>query len=431
MVQIYADTAAQERIDKEIADVQTTLCALKTRRNTHSAIAHLPDDILALVFLEVRSTQASRWFLVNEVCPIPASEGKICAAGQVASPTYRVRALHLYLIHPQASSLEVLHIQSEADHYHTLSALESLGNWDELPELKHFHLNFPMPVRLPFLPSLTLFRCLAYNLTVSSLLRALACMPSIEDASFQHVKFDADASLPTLPIILPKLKCLNILAMTSNSSQIFASLGIPLTATVVAGIYDDGPLDVANAHTLISQLYGSMVPSSMNGFELKLEVNYTTIQMTFSSPIRDGQRTIILSDLEETGNRLRMFDVLPTELFTSLTCDFRSSFDLIRVLLPRFTRLKKLDMQSMFEQGHMSTLKTLLKADDVATLPPLPELEHLSGYFDVRECVQVLETLLSERLGLGIPIQTIATSKQHETAVGHLPEQFGVSLSLF
>ncbi|KAJ8514800.1 hypothetical protein ONZ45_g7712 [Pleurotus djamor] len=51
---IFTDYAAQEAIDEQIAQHETAIQALKTRRNTHSAVSKLPIEILSLIFETVR-----------------------------------------------------------------------------------------------------------------------------------------------------------------------------------------------------------------------------------------------------------------------------------------------------------------------------------------------------------------------------------------
>ncbi|KAJ8507544.1 hypothetical protein ONZ45_g10093 [Pleurotus djamor] len=51
---VFTDYAAQEAIDEQIAQLETTIRKLKAQRNTYSAVYKLPIDILSLIFVEFR-----------------------------------------------------------------------------------------------------------------------------------------------------------------------------------------------------------------------------------------------------------------------------------------------------------------------------------------------------------------------------------------
>ncbi|KAF9491124.1 hypothetical protein BDN71DRAFT_101771 [Pleurotus eryngii] len=62
--------AARHLIDEEIVLHEAAIRNLKTRRNTHSEIAVLPSEILAIVFLEMKNSASKdeSWINVAEVC---------------------------------------------------------------------------------------------------------------------------------------------------------------------------------------------------------------------------------------------------------------------------------------------------------------------------------------------------------------------------
>ncbi|KAJ8456813.1 hypothetical protein ONZ45_g18569 [Pleurotus djamor] len=69
------DLAAQKAIDDQIIHYESTILALKLRRNTYCAIAHIPDSIITYIFMYLHGdylicdqNNSKMWHRVNLVC---------------------------------------------------------------------------------------------------------------------------------------------------------------------------------------------------------------------------------------------------------------------------------------------------------------------------------------------------------------------------
>ncbi|KAJ8509269.1 hypothetical protein ONZ45_g8544 [Pleurotus djamor] len=430
-ISVSTNTNAQDLIDKEIADLESAIRALKTRRNTHAAIAQLPDEILSLVFVAVRSDPYHIWWMINEVCtqwravalrtphlwtdiplnrvdrarvllkraksaPLKVSCILPCPFGHsntlwslinlIMSPECHVRTLNLRAnevellqflttnsIHSQGPSLESLHIYGE-DRLHTIP---SLGNWDELPKLKALQLMIPIPVKLPFLPSLTQFTCFSAGtlFPVSSGLRALACMPAIENIYISDIVNDPHP-LPTSPITLRALKHINVTFADPVSFM---------------GPHNEG-LELRDVYTLCARVIQLMRLTDGQTLDMKIEIDDDRLEISFT----------------QANNLQPLFDALPTERFTSLICEVNFHSDFMDVILRRLPHTRHLTLSADSETRLSPLFLKLLKTNS-DTLPPLPELQYLTCDFHSKETLEVLERILRERQELGIPMRVIST----------------------
>ncbi|KAJ8482631.1 hypothetical protein ONZ45_g14885 [Pleurotus djamor] len=69
-MKISTDFEAQNAIDEKIAHLETAIYSLKSQRNSFSAISHLPDDVLSLIFLECKddAIEDAAWLNIIGIC---------------------------------------------------------------------------------------------------------------------------------------------------------------------------------------------------------------------------------------------------------------------------------------------------------------------------------------------------------------------------
>ncbi|KAJ8509264.1 hypothetical protein ONZ45_g8543 [Pleurotus djamor] len=279
---------------------------------------------------------------------------------------------------------------------------------------------------MPMLPRLTFLQLTSQGLAVSSVLRAFACMPAVQDVVIENLFNDNEAA-PTLPVVLRALICLSINFLDSPSSRIFASLDLPHSAyiQVCFACLVGQASEIPDISALAVRFHEFIGPKNINARNITLGIDCTTFELWIPSAEDSG-------GLALNGNFTRPDAVLPlfnalTETFTSLTYDIIPNTNFGNMLFLRLEHLKHLKLSTNSPRNDTMILTLLLKAPR-DTFPLLPNLESLSGDFHTQDHVEALEILLQDRRELGIPIQTISTSKIHEGVVSHLKEEYGVIL---
>ncbi|KAJ8456671.1 hypothetical protein ONZ45_g18627 [Pleurotus djamor] len=497
MTQVHTDAAAQELIDKEIALLEATIRDLKTRRNTHSAIAHLHDEILSLIFAACQFNPSKSWFPINQVCthwrtvalntpqlwteivlddrdveltwpnlwlqraksvpldvtcyipsPRDDSDAFWSLITQILSSNHCIRVfeieasefeplVRLFTInanHPECPFLVKLQIRGPNSSGHNFA---NLGNWQHLPKLKSLTLcSLPIPTKLPFLPSLTHVNLISDHIPLSSVLHALEQMPVIEDIYVSSTIND-NVAWPTLPIVLSHLKDLSISLKNSSSALLFTSLEFPHSASVLI-IFEEWSVEGVHPPDLCSlalHCYKSLGTISIDMLDLQLSAVDDILEIVFTSKENGGRHQFtFLHDHDFDMTRYNpLFDTLPTESFSSLALEVEVHIEFIMdTVLVRFVHLRHLTLQVDPENPSTLTqvLERLLQVEsDGDDLPPLPKLQSLTCSFLTVESLDVLESILSERRDLGIPLHTISIPRDYEALASHLA-QFGITVDL-
>ncbi|KAJ8473501.1 hypothetical protein ONZ45_g16272 [Pleurotus djamor] len=441
---VLTNIAAQELDDKELALLEAAIRATKTRRNTHSAISHLPDEILSLIFAQCQaksrlrihqvcthwrrvalntpqlwtritlysnmnraaldwlelSLQRAKSVPLDVKCHLPFPKWDTDAAfwsnvTQILSPSNRcIRTLdiqadgfdslvRLFTVNPgplEYPFLEKLSMRGSGSLVPGSHKFSSLGNWTRLPKLKWLNLDsLPIPAQLPCLSSLTHVNILCDYTPVSSLIRALEQMPAIEVACVFGLAKDS-AAPPTLPVVLPNLKKLSVNLRNSGSARCFDSLELPTSASVLVTFSDwaaEGT-DLPDICWLSAQLYKSMGPPCIDALNLQLCVVQDTFGIAFLSKEDNGKRQFIFPK----NNKVQMtrlnpvFDMFPTEMFTSVTFEVNHYTRFMDVIFHRFAHLKhlRLLMDARSDANLTDALRKLLKSETQCKLrlPPAP-----------------------------------------------------------
>ncbi|KAJ8509271.1 hypothetical protein ONZ45_g8547 [Pleurotus djamor] len=490
MARVYTDTAAQEAVDEQIAAriiaQRAEICAMKSRRNAHCAVAHLPDEVLALVFEHFQVFVGNTWHLLNQVCThwravatntpqlwskvnlnradfariqlqrtrsvpidltcrLPQVEDEVnelCSLVREAiTPSTRIRSLnlrsdiplgrflHLEPIHAQAPTLQSLMVA-----YTGQEPAGPLDTLDEMLRLRCLSISFiPMPVDLPILPFMTRLdvSCCkhdCYPVTTSQLVRALERMPLIEFVHVHHVVHeDSDTSSP--PLSLPSLREFKIRSSASTASRLFDRIDFPASTCLQITCEDKGKDGMRRLASLCYVLKRFPHPNTPTFDQLRLTTICDEIKISLISTTEHIERKISFHSLEHTMDYASLFHFLRMETVVTLTCNMVVAYRFLRILFSLFTSLKHLRVLKYPTDYVHRLLQGLLKTGK-GIIPPTPALETISGDFYTDNQVKALEAIFKERSKLGIPIKALSTIKPPTVSLSHLCEEFGVCLDL-
>ncbi|KAG9217753.1 hypothetical protein CCMSSC00406_0003558 [Pleurotus cornucopiae] len=285
--------AARHLIDEEIALHEAAIRNLKIRRNTHSEIAVLPSEILAIVFLEMKNSASKNgsWMNVAEVCrgwrdvalaspqlwcsfdlsdpdralvllkrsrpaplhiscgntPLIITEENEDMIKSIMAEIHRIQELDLFTFMADcillilnmngtagASLLQRLRLKSFPSSIATSMPPDILRR--EMPCLHRLELediNFS-----PGLPPLPHLRYLKISLststiTSSSLLTSIQYATNLKEIHISGMAKDDDSAPTTTRVHLPHLVSISITSNDIESSAIFANLEYPPSAAVI------------------------------------------------------------------------------------------------------------------------------------------------------------------------------------------------------
>ncbi|KAJ8509265.1 hypothetical protein ONZ45_g8542 [Pleurotus djamor] len=246
-------------------------------------------------------------------------------------------------------------------------------------------------------------------------------MPAIEHVHMRNV-VDDDAALPTCPLTLLALKEMSINFNDSSSSRLFASLELPLTASVLVSFEGsrNQAVDPLPIFSLAARLYEGMGTP----LDIRLGIEDDTIGIWCPSGVAVGGRKVTLPHYKDATNLFPLLNHLPIKRFTTVNIQVSSHIAAIERLLLQFIHLKHLEI---WKYPNDSLFSMLLRADTHSPVP-LPNLQTLRADFYLVKHIAVLERALGERHDLGLPLPTISAEKSKEKRISHLQDKFGVIL---
>ncbi|KAJ8522273.1 hypothetical protein ONZ45_g1163 [Pleurotus djamor] len=246
MAVLTTNFAAQQAIDRQIAQLQLTIRSLKQQRNTCSAFNQLPNDVLAMIFIAYKEeysltniSEHAQWVHILGALTIGFSD-----------EYYDLECVQDFFAYASEHNLASLRSVKLDLHYHRIFQtvtinLETSLPWSQMSSLTYLELSeVLLPPDIPSLPSLSklVISCRAADHGLSSdwITTFLRQTPNIEEIDLREIISSSDPfedpDHTTIPFPLTRLRRIDVDAEGLDAIKLFDGLEIP-TSTQVCGIY--------------------------------------------------------------------------------------------------------------------------------------------------------------------------------------------------
>ncbi|KAJ8487983.1 hypothetical protein ONZ45_g14133 [Pleurotus djamor] len=352
MAVLTTDFAAQQLIDRQIAQLQLTIRSLKQQRNMCSAFNQLPNDVLAMIFIAYKEeysltdiSEHAQWVHILGALTIGFSDEY--------NDLECVQDFFAYASEHHLASLRSVKLDL---HYHRIFQtvtinLETSLPWSQMSSLTYLELSeVLLPPDIPSLPSLSklVISCRAadHGLSNDWITTFLRQTPNIEEIDLREIISSSDPfedpDHTTIPFPLTRLRRIDVDAEGLDAIKLFDGLEIP-TSTQVCGIYatceKSDPIGAGVLSTL-----GSLISRLARTDQSKV-VN----ELVF---VADGDLYCIRLEAYEEGAERPFLELdLPVDR-TSFTLDEVFDTCLSNISL---TQVTDLTISNTFTEGRTST----------------------------------------------------------------------------